>query len=275
MARSGYGNASEMKHIVITGATRGIGFGLAQSFLARGCTVAISGREQTNVDKAFDSLKSQFPEQEILGLACDVRQPGQVKNLWDVAKSTWGKIDIWINNAGISGPEALVWQLPPEDVAAVIETNVLGTIYGCQIAIQGMLNQEYGSIYNMEGMGSDGRMHKGLTSYGTSKYATRYLTLALAQELKGTPLIIGSLRPGMVVTDLLTTQYADRPEDFERAKRIFNIIAERVDVVAPWLVDQTLANKESGMTISFTSRWKLIWRFLRSPFYKRDLFGDI
>jgi NAD(P)-dependent dehydrogenase (short-subunit alcohol dehydrogenase family) len=263
-----------MKNIVITGATRGIGFGLSQAFLQRDCAVTFCGRTQGGVNEALQRLKGKFPEAELLGMACDVRQPDQLQSLWDLAYEAWGRIDIWVNNAGVSGPEAMTWDLPPDDASAVIETNILGSLYGCQVAIQGMLKQNSGAIYNMEGMGSDGRTHRGLTSYGMSKYAIHYLTRALAKELAGKPIVIGSLRPGMVVTDLLTEPYADRPEEFERAKRIFNIIAERVETVTPWLVDHMLSNTKSGVVLSFSSRLKLIWRFLTAPIVRRELFND-
>jgi len=264
-----------MKAIVITGSTRGIGFGLAQAFLKRSCAVMISGRSQSSVHAALEKLQNEFPEPNLLGHICDVRDPGQVQALWDRATDAWGKVDIWINNAGISGSEASIWDLPPEETAAVIDTNILGTIYGCQVAARGMLKQGSGAIYNMEGMGSDGRIHSGLITYGTSKYALSYLSRALAQELKDKPIIIGSLRPGMVITALLTDQYRDRPEEFERVKSIFNIIAERVEKVTPWLAEHMLANTKSGVVLSFSNRWKLTWRFLTAPFNKRDLFTDL
>ncbi len=262
------------KHTIITGGTRGIGFGLAQAFLSHGCAVMISGRTQANTNAAVEKLKQGFPGADLLGQACDVRQPDQVQALWDAANQVWGQIDIWVNNAGISGEEAALWQLPTDELDAVIETNILGTLYGCQVAANGMLEQGNGAIYNMEGMGSDGRMHKGLTSYGTSKYAVSYISQALAKELEDTPILIGSLRPGMVVTGLITDRYINRPEEFDRVKRIFNIIAERVETVTPWLVERMLANTRTGVVISFSGRWKLMWRFLSAPFVKRELFDS-
>jgi NAD(P)-dependent dehydrogenase (short-subunit alcohol dehydrogenase family) len=268
------GSSKPPLKIVITGATRGIGYGLATSFLEHGCTVAISGRSQDTVDQARARLEVAYPHSEILGLACDVQDPFQVQRLWDNAWAAWGHIDIWVNNAGLSGPQAMLWEYSPEQVNEVLSTNILGTVYGCQVAVAGMLQQESGAVYNMEGMGADGRMHPGLSSYGTSKYAISYFTRALAKELEGSPIIIGSLRPGMVVTDLLTEQYRDRPEEFQRVKRIFNIIAERVDVVTPWLVGRMLSNTRSGVVISYLSRWDLFWRFALAPFRKRELFND-
>jgi len=138
--------------------------------------------------------------------------------------------------------------------------------------VKGMLDQGFGALYNMEGMGSDGRMHEGLTYYGTSNSGRNYFNKSLIKETKDTPLIIGTLRPGMVATDLLTKQYEDRPEEWERDKRIFNILADRVETVTPWLAAQILHNDKHGAKISWTSRWKIMGRFLASPFNKRNVF---
>jgi short-subunit dehydrogenase len=124
----------------------------------------------------------------------------------------------------------------------------------------------------MEGMGSDGRMHEGLTYYGTSKYGLHYYNNSLTKETRETPIVIGSLRPGMVATDLLTKQYEGRPEDWERDKRIFNILADRVETVTPWMAARILENEKSGVRISWSSRWKIMGRFLTSPFHKRNVF---
>ena len=79
----------------------------------------------------------------------------------------------------------------------------------------------------------------------------------------------------MVATDLIIDQYKDKPEEWHQVKRIFNIIADRVEVVAPWLVDQILANQENGTRIHYTSRWKILWRMLTMPFKPRDIFSDL
>ncbi len=60
----------------------------------------------------------------------------------------------------------------------------------------------------------------------------------------------------------------------ERMKRIFNILADKVDTVAPWLVDQILQNKKTGVSIQWLTKSKIIWRFATAPFSKRDLFDD-
>lgn len=262
-----------MKHVVITGSTRGIGYGLANSFLDLGCSVTISGREKSDVDEVVEKLGVEYSPERILGLSCDVREVNQLQELWDESKGRFQKIDIWINNAGYSGPQMSTWEIPPEKVKAVIETNLLGVINGSIIALQGMLEQGFGEIYNMEGLGSDGRKIEGLTIYGTSKYGLRYFTDSLIKEAEGMPIVIGALRPGMVITNMITGQYDERPEEWERDKRIFNILADRVETVSPWMAEQILQNDKTGVRISWLSRWKVMARFLVSPFRKRDVFA--
>ena len=76
----------------------------------------------------------------------------------------------------------------------------------------------------------------------------------------------------MVATDLLRDRYKDRPEDWERAKRIFNILAERVETVTPWLAEQMLVNRKNGAILSYQSRWQILWKFASSRFVRRNVF---
>jgi NAD(P)-dependent dehydrogenase (short-subunit alcohol dehydrogenase family) len=261
-----------MRSIVITGSTRGIGYGLADAFLARGCNLTVNGRTQEKVEGTVARLAARHGPERVCGHACDVTRFEQVQALWDAAQSRWGQVDIWINNAGIGHAQTDFWAQPPEEIAAVVATNIIGTMYGARVALKGMLEQGFGGLYNLEGLGSDGRRVEGLTLYGSTKHALKYLTDALVAETKGTPLLVGTLRPGMVVTDLLVQQYRDRPEDWERAKRVFNLLADRVETVAPWFADQVLANTRSGVRFRWLSTGKMMSRFLGVPFRRRELF---
>jgi NAD(P)-dependent dehydrogenase (short-subunit alcohol dehydrogenase family) len=263
-----------MKTVLITGSTRGIGLGLADAFLARGCSVLISGRRKEDVDQVALSLSQKYPQKNILGFPCDVRDPAQLESLWLEGVAKFGQVDIWVNNAGLSGNVCMISDNSPSQADLVIQTNLLGVVYGSQVAARGMLAQGFGSIYNMEGMGSDGRMHPGLAFYGMSKYAVCYFTKSLAKELSDSPILIGALRPGMVATDMISRQYKGRPEEWKKAKRIFNIIADKVENVTPWLVDQMLKNKKSGVHLSYSKGWKMLLRMLSQPFSHRDLFKE-
>ena len=264
--------SSSIKSIVITGSTRGIGFGLAEAFLELGCAVTVSGRSQESSASAVDQLAARHERGRLLAAACDVRVPAQVMLLWDAASQRFGRVDIWVNNAGLAGEMGMVWERPLEEIRSVIDTNLVGTILGSQVALRGMKAQGFGAIYNMEGMGADGRKHAGLTFYGMTKYAVHYFTESFALEARETGILVGGLRPGMVATDLLRDRYRGRPEDWDRAKRIFNLLAEPVSRVAPYLARQMLANRQNGTTLAYSSPLKMLWKFVSGPFRHEKVF---
>jgi NAD(P)-dependent dehydrogenase (short-subunit alcohol dehydrogenase family) len=264
-----------MTNLVITGSTRGIGFTLAQAFLERDCAVMINGRTTAGVQSAVAALVERVGTKSVAGHVADMTVYDQVVSLWDVARERFGRVDVWINNAGLGHRPAPAWDQAPGVVRTVVETNLLGSMYGSMVALSGMLDQGGGAIYNVEGMGSDGRRHDGLIVYGTTKYGLHYFNQALAEEARGTPVVVGWLRPGMVLTDLVVGQYRGRPDDWARAKSIFNIIADHAETVAPWLADRVLDNKRNGAEIAWLSRPKLMLRFLTAPFVRRHVVDGI
>jgi NAD(P)-dependent dehydrogenase (short-subunit alcohol dehydrogenase family) len=263
-----------MKVVVITGSTRGIGYGLADSLLALGCAVIISGRAQQAVDQAVAKLSARHQSDHVLGQPCDVTHLGQVQALWEAARTRFGRVDIWINNAGIGHPLREMWHLSPGQIKDVMDTNLVGALHGAKVALTGMLDQGFGALYNMEGMGSSGRVQRGMAVYGCSKAGLRYLTDALVEETRGTPVLVAAIRPGMVMTHLLTQHRDEQPEEWERSKRIFNILADRVETVTPWLAQRILDNDRAGVRISWLTRGKSMARFLSAPFRKREVADD-
>jgi NAD(P)-dependent dehydrogenase (short-subunit alcohol dehydrogenase family) len=261
-----------MKSVVITGSTSGIGLGLADAFLARDCTVTISGHSQVNLDKACGILAAKHDKSRILAYLCDVSHYDDVQGLWDAARERFGRIDIWINNAGAGHRETPIWDYSREMIDRLVAANVTGALYGVNVASRGMMEQGFGSIYNMEGLGSSGPVIKGLALYSATKSALASLTTAAAKEVEGTPVIVGGIRPGMVATKLITGQYEGHPEEWKRVERIFNILADRVETVTPWLADRVLSNQKNGVRIQWLSRSKVILRFLESPFRRRTIF---
>jgi NAD(P)-dependent dehydrogenase (short-subunit alcohol dehydrogenase family) len=159
-------------------------------------------------------------------------------------------------------------------MAAVVNTNLLGVMLGAKVAYNGMRAQGGGAIYNVYGFGSTGSMRAGQTIYGSTKYAIAYFTRSMLKEIpSGSPVLLCSLSPGIVTTDLLESAFED-PAEFERARRIFNILADRVEAVTPWMAEQILANRRQGADIRWLTRARLLWRFATAPFVKRDLFGE-
>ncbi len=260
------------RSIVITGSTRGIGFHLAQAFLDRDCLVTISGRTQESVHQANTVLAQRYPQEQLNAQVCDVTEFAQVEQLWESAINRAGNVDIWINNAGISAPMTKFWELTPEQYDSVVSTNIIGTMYGTRVALKGMLKQGYGALYNLEGYGARGRGMQGATLYGSTKACVHFFDHSLAEEISGTAIITGAIAPGMVITEMVTRQFEGREAELEKFKPVLNIIAERAETVAPVLAEKILKNKKNGVTIAYSSRARLMMKFLAAPFHKRDLF---
>ena len=262
-----------MKSVVITGSTRGIGLGLAHEFLDRGCQVTINGRSEAAVRTTLEQLAARHNSDRVIGQHGDVSSYEDHVRLWQRAQETFGKVDIWINNAGIGHAVERLWELSPEAVGRVIDVDLKGVVFGSQVAIGKMLRQGHGHLYNMEGFGSGGRKRPGFSVYGSSKRALTYLTESLAIETKGTPVKVSLLSPGIVITDFIMDQYKDDPARLEQSKRIFNILADKVETVTPWMTDRVLANETSGAAFRWLTPGKIAWRFMTAPFIKRDLFS--
>lgn len=262
-----------MKVVLITGSTRGIGFGLADEFLKRGCSVVVNGRSAASVSTAIESLSRSHDAERIAGQAGDVTKPEDHQAMWETAVSKFSKVDIWINNAGMGHPMKMVWELSTEQVNQVVDIDLKGVIFGSQTAIRGMLAQGYGHVYNMEGLGSNGRTMPGLSVYGTTKSGVHFLTKSLTKETETTPVKVSAISPGMVITEFITDQYKDDPQGLEDAKKIFNILGDKVETVTPWLVEKMLDNDKSGERFEWLTSFKAMKRFMTARFNKRDLFS--
>ncbi|MEU4562809.1 SDR family oxidoreductase [Actinoplanes sp. NPDC023936] len=251
-----------MTVVVVTGGTRGIGQGLVRAFLAEGAQVAYCGRSIPDSSVIGDAL----------GIVADVTDRADVRKLWDASVDKYGKVDIWINNAGLSNSRKPLWRLDPAEIDAVVDVNLRGTLQASAVVLDAMLAQGHGALWNMEGLGSNGQIVAGLMPYGATKRGLTYATLAMAKELAGTPVKVGLLSPGMVVTDLLTRDY--EPAELEKAKKIFNILADRVETVTPWLARKVLAGTRNGGRVAWLTNRKAAYRFATAAFTKRDLFGN-
>ncbi|MBL8628516.1 MAG: SDR family oxidoreductase [Rhodospirillaceae bacterium] len=258
------------KVVVVTGSTKGIGRGLAREFLKRGHSVVVSGRSQAAVDEALTDVgKDAVSGAKAVGVPCDVTDYAQVQNLWDKAIAAFGRVDIWINNAGMSNSRFAIGHLLQDEVEAVPRTNLIGTLNGSQVALKGMKAQGSGDLYNFEGFGSNGSKQKGMSLYGCTKYAITYFTKCLIAETKGSAVRVGYMSPGIVITDLsIRDKTKVPPKQWAFTIMIYNILADRVETVTPWLVENVLANTKHGARIAWLTPAKSLWRFLKSRFVK-------
>ncbi len=262
-------------NIVITGSTRGIGYGMAREFLRRGHNVMISSRRPDAVAQACADLRGQFPDRTVLGQPCDVADFDSVQALWNAAAEDFERVDIWINNAGRDGLKRPFFALPKEDYLQTVQTNIVGLLHCNRVVIPGLYEQGGGTIWNMEGFGSNGHTRMGASVYGMTKYALHYFTRAVAKELDGTPVKMCYLSPGIVLTDMLVPPPEERGESWQQVKKILNILADTVETVTPYLVEGILATDRNGAAVRWLTRPKILWRFALSRFRKRDIFTPL
>lgn len=191
----------EGKTAVITGGTRGLGFGIARAFALEGASVVIGSRSQRSVDEAVRLIQSEGGR--AAGLAVDVADLSSVEALAALALSTFGRLDIWVNNAGTAGPYGPTLDFTPQAFRQVVETNILGVYYGSRTALQHFTAQGAGKLINVLGHGYN-RPVPFQNAYGSSKAWVRSFTKALADETKGSGVGVFAFNPGMVLTELLT-----------------------------------------------------------------------
>jgi NADP-dependent 3-hydroxy acid dehydrogenase YdfG len=248
---------------------------MAIEFLKRGCQVMLSGRSQATVDAEVQRLANQYGADKVSGTSCAVADHKQVKALWDAAYNRFGRVDIWINNAGVTHTTKHLAEMDIEEIKPVIDTNITGMIYGSKVALEGMLKQGFGQIYNMEGHGSNDSKLVGVSVYGTSKRALRYFTEVLIDETEGTPVQVCFLSPGIVLTDFLINGMRKRPaEELESIKPILNCLADAVETVTPFLVEHILKTDKHGVEIAWLTEEKANERLNSDEYYNRDLFSQ-
>jgi NAD(P)-dependent dehydrogenase (short-subunit alcohol dehydrogenase family) len=188
------------KVVVVTGSSRGIGRAIAGACAARGAHVVVSSRSQNTVDEAVAQIEAMGGS--AAGFAADVADPGHVQSLFDYALSTYGALDIWVNNAGVTEGYRPLDELSPDELREIVSINLLGHMYGARVALKHFRSQGRGYLMNMAGRGWKGEATSHTAAYAATKTAIASLTRSLAAENKDVKGIsVNALVPGMVDTD--------------------------------------------------------------------------
>lgn len=268
-----------MKTVVITGSARGLGLEMAKLFKKNNLNVVISDLKEESLILAKDELDKIKSNSKVEYCICDVTKSTDIKKLIKFTKEKFNVIDIWINNAGVNQPEKAIWELTEKEIDMVLDVDLKGTIICSKYIMEEMIKNNWkGSIYNVEGYGSNDAKMLGLSIYGTSKRAITYFTEALAKENdeKQTGIIIGKLSPGIMITDFIKNALGDKEKInlSDKTKKVYNILGDYPDVVANFLVNGILNNTKNNSKIEWLTNKKAAWRFMTSWLNKRDFFKE-
>jgi len=180
---------------VVTGASSGIGRAIAESLGEAGAHVVLGGRTRSAMDESVARIAKSGGSAEATVL--DVRDVGQLRALVDQAVSSTGRLDIMVNNAGVSYPEPIA-DADPEHWRIMLETNVLALLTGCQAAVRAM--RSCGARGHIVNISSVAALRSDSGVYGSTKHAVNCITGTLRQELMDDTIQVMSVMPGAVAT---------------------------------------------------------------------------
>ena len=192
------GKALAGRTAVVTGGTRGIGLAIARALAEDGASVVVSGRDAARVESAVGELEALGAA--AVGLAADQSKREDCERLVDVAKERFGRIDVLVNNAGITRDQLLV-RMKDDDWDLVMDTNLRGVFLMTRAAAKPMMRQKGGRIINIAS--TAGAMgNAGQVNYSAAKAGVIGLTKAAARELAHWNILVNAVAPGLIETDM-------------------------------------------------------------------------
>ena len=199
---------------VITGAGRGIGRAIALAYAREGARLALAARSEPELEETVAAVTEVGGE--AIAVPTDVTSQMATQRLARRVVERFGRIDVLVNNAGISGPIGPLQDNNIDDWVDTINVNLTGTFLVCRSVIPVMLEQGGGRIINLSGAGV-ANAWSNMSAYCSSKAAVVRLTEVLAQELEPQGILVNALGPGSVHTSMwekMTEQAADAGADF-------------------------------------------------------------
>jgi NAD(P)-dependent dehydrogenase (short-subunit alcohol dehydrogenase family) len=185
---------------IVTGGSKGIGLAIARAFLDRGMQVAISARQEADLQDAAHRLGAGDAKRRegILAIRADVREPADAQRLVDQTVARFGGLDVLVNNAGI-GKFANVADMPLDDWRQIVDTNLSGVFYCCRAAIPPMKARGAGFIVNISSLAGKNPFTGG-AAYCASKAGLNAFSEALMQEVRHDNIRVSYVLPGSVST---------------------------------------------------------------------------
>jgi len=187
------------KVAVITGSSSGIGRALAQQMTGEGASVALCGRKQAALDEVVQAITSSGGK--AFARTIDVRNDSDVAGLIDAAVKEYGRLDVFVNNAGVSYPSNIA-DGKTEEWREILETNVLALLIGCREAVRAMKQNDPsgGHIVNISSVAARATGPSGQV-YSATKHAVNAISEGLRQEVQSAGIAVTTVMPGGTLTN--------------------------------------------------------------------------
>ncbi|GAB3206734.1 SDR family oxidoreductase [Nocardia tengchongensis] len=246
-------NRFEGKTAIVTGASRGIGLGIAQRLVDEGARVVITARKQEALDEAVTTLGGPAKALAVAGRADDADHQAEVLKR---AVETFGSADLLVNNTGINPVYGTMMELSLDAARKIVEVNCLAALSWVQHAYQAWMRDHGGAVVNVSSVAGL-KPAPGIGFYGASKAMLTHITQELAVEL-GPDIRVNAVAPAVVKTKFATALYEGREEAIAAAyplKRlgvpedIASVVAFLLSADAAWLTGQLLV-VDGGITLT-------------------------
>ncbi|MCX4354754.1 MAG: SDR family NAD(P)-dependent oxidoreductase [Oscillospiraceae bacterium] len=186
----------------VTGGTRGIGYAIVRTFLENKAKVVLCGSRPDTAEKAVEALKAENSNFEVEGMSPDLTDYASVEKAISDVKTKYGRIDIVVNNAGISASDSL-YNYDPKNFDKIMQLNVNSCFYTARAAAPIMKENGGGVILNTSSMVSIYGQPAGV-GYPASKFAVNGITKSLARELAKDRIRVNAVAPGVTDTDMVS-----------------------------------------------------------------------
>lgn len=195
-------SSTQSRVALVTGANRGIGLETCRQLLAHGVRVVMTGRDERALAAARKKLA--VPDESATTVAMDITDVASIESAHEEIAARVGAVDIVVNNAAVLLSEnSSVLDIPGEAFEQTFETNLFGAIEVCRVFVPGMAQRRYGRVVNVSsGAGQLTRMSTYAPAYSMSKAALNAFTRILAATYQGAGVLVNSVDPGWVRTDM-------------------------------------------------------------------------
>ncbi|MGJ9459984.1 3-oxoacyl-[acyl-carrier-protein] reductase [Oceanobacillus sp. CF4.6] len=213
------------KVAIVTGAASGIGEATAKKFALEGAKLVLVDLKKTDIDQKLAEIKKLGGE--CIGIEADVTDREKVEQLFNTAVAQYGRIDIVINNAGITNDAKLV-KMTEQQWDSVIDVNLKGVFNVAQAAAKVMIEQKSGVILNASSIvGIYGNF--GQTNYAASKWGVNGMTKSWAKELGKYNIRVNAIAPGFISTPMVE-KMPDKAKEMMKSKSVLNRMGKPEDI---------------------------------------------